>query len=73
MFAVQFQARFSDRAGSFAGDDGRPCERGEEPVVCFSRSLAEALCGLAEARGWVRPSIVDVGDKVSPRDLVRWS
>lgn len=71
MFAVQFQPRFSDRPAGLAGDDGHPCDRGQEPVVCASRSLAEALAGLCAAKGYVDPHVIDVGD-ASPESLIRW-
>jgi len=70
MFAVQFQPRFSDRPAPLAGDDGHPCDRGEEPMVS-SQGVALALAGLCAARGYEAPVVIDVGDR-SPADLVRW-
>ena len=70
MFAVQFQPRFSDRPAPLAGDDGHPCDRGQEPMVS-SLGVATALCGLCAAKGYESPIVIDVGDR-DPGSLVRW-
>ncbi len=71
MFAVQFQARFSDRPAPWAGSDGHPVDRGQAPAVTEDRASAQALCTLCAEKGYEGPFVVDVREATS-EDLIRW-
>ena len=61
MFAVMFQARFSDRSAPLAGEDGHPVDRGQAPAIFETVEGAGALASLCVEKGWERPTVVDVG------------
>ena len=61
MFAVMFQARFSDRPAPLAGDDGHPVDRGQATALFETVEGAAPLVELCVEKGWERPTVVDVG------------